>query len=55
MAINTRHILDIVSELGEDNQVRVTVKESLKGAGIAATTTAVGGVLLGPVGLAVGM
>jgi len=55
MSINTRQILNIVSELAEDNQVRVTVTESLKGAGVAATTTAVGGILLGPVGLAVGV
>jgi hypothetical protein len=55
MPINTRELLSVVSQLTEDKQVRAAVKESLKGGGIAATTTLVGGLLLGPIGLAVGV
>jgi hypothetical protein len=55
MPINTTEILSVVNQLAGNRQVRVTVTESLKGAGIAATTTAVGGIFLGPIGLAVGV
>ena len=55
MPINTRELLSVVSQLAGDRQVRVTVTESLKGAGIAATTTAAGGIFLGPIGLAIGV
>jgi len=55
MPINSREILNVVTQLTEDRHVRVTVRESLKGGCIAATTTTVGGLILGPVGLAVGM
>jgi nicotinamide mononucleotide (NMN) deamidase PncC len=55
MPINSRELLSVVSQLTEDRHVRVTIKESLKGGCIAATTTVVGGVVLGPVGLAVGV
>lgn len=54
MPINTRDLLDVVAQLTEDRHVRVTIKESLKGGCIAATTTAVGGLFLGPAGLAIG-
>jgi nicotinamide mononucleotide (NMN) deamidase PncC len=55
MPINTGELLKVVSKLTEDKQVRVTVTESLKGGGIALTTTTVGGLLLGPIGLAIGV
>ena len=55
MTINTRELLSVVSKLTEDKQARVTVNETLKGGGIALTTTAAGGILLGPVGMAVGV
>jgi hypothetical protein len=55
MPINSRELLSVVSQLTEDRHVRVTITESLKGGCIAATTTTVGGILLGPVGLAVGV
>jgi nicotinamide mononucleotide (NMN) deamidase PncC len=55
MPINTRELLNVVSQLTENRHVRVTVSESLKGGCIAATTTAAGGIVLGPVGLAVGV
>jgi len=55
MGISVTELLKVVSKLAEDKQVRVTVTESLKGGGIALATTATGGLLLGPVGLAVGV
>jgi len=55
MPINSREILNVVTQLTEDRHVRVTVRESVKGGCIAAATTTVGGILLGPIGLAVGM
>jgi hypothetical protein len=55
MPINTTELLSVVSKITEGKQVRVTIKESLKGSGVAATTTLVGGLLLGPIGLAVGV
>jgi hypothetical protein len=55
MPINSREILNIVTELTEDRRVLVTVKESLQGGCIAATTTIIGGLVLGPAGLAIGL
>ena len=55
MPINTSEILSIVSQLTKDRHVRVTVKESIKGGCIVGATTATGGILLGPIGLAVGV
>ncbi|GFG29432.1 hypothetical protein Cfor_02633 [Coptotermes formosanus] len=54
MPINSSELLSVVAQLTEDRHVRATVRESLKGGCIAATTTVVGGLLLGPAGLAVG-
>ena len=39
---------------GQNNDLKVTVTETLKGTAITATATLVGGLALGPVGLAVG-
>jgi hypothetical protein len=55
MPINTREILNVVSQLTEDRRVRVTVSESVKGGCIVGATAAAGGLLLGPVGLAAGV
>jgi nicotinamide mononucleotide (NMN) deamidase PncC len=55
MPINSRELLGVVSQITEDRHVRVTISESVKGGCIAAATTVVGGILLGPVGLAVGV
>jgi nicotinamide mononucleotide (NMN) deamidase PncC len=55
MPVNSREILNVVTELTENRHVRVTMKESLKGGCIAATTTIIGGLMLGPPGLAVGL
>ncbi|XP_076034673.1 protein C19orf12 homolog [Oratosquilla oratoria] len=54
MPINTIEIIDLLAELSEEENLRVTVKESVKGGLIAGATTVLGGMLLGPVGLAVG-
>jgi hypothetical protein len=55
MPLNSREILNVVTELTEDRRVLVTVRESLKGGCIAATATIIGGIMLGPAGLAVGL
>jgi nicotinamide mononucleotide (NMN) deamidase PncC len=55
MPINSREILNVVTQLTEDRCVRVTVKESVKGGCIAAATTIIGGLMLGPPGLAIGL
>lgn len=54
MPINTSEILTLVTQVCEEEKLRVPVKESLKGGVIAFATTTVGGLLAGPVGLAVG-
>ncbi|XP_050726911.1 protein C19orf12 homolog isoform X2 [Eriocheir sinensis] len=54
MPINTSEILTLVTQVCEEEKLRVPVKESLKGGAIAFATTTVGGLLAGPVGLAVG-
>ncbi|PNF34775.1 C19orf12-like protein [Cryptotermes secundus] len=54
MPVNSREILNVVTELTEDRRVRVTMTESFKGGCIAATTTIIGGMVLGPAGLAIG-
>jgi hypothetical protein len=55
MPINSTQLLSVVSQITEDRHVRVTISESVKGGCIAATTTVVGGIVLGPVGLAIGV
>lgn len=54
MPINTVEVLSLVTQVCEDENLRVPIKESVKGGFIAGTTTAIGGLLGGPVGLAVG-
>ncbi|PSN38945.1 hypothetical protein C0J52_08933 [Blattella germanica] len=54
MPINSREIIYAVSTLTEDKNVKVCMKESFKGGCIAAFTTVVGGLLMGPPGLAIG-
>ncbi|XP_013098635.1 protein C19orf12 homolog [Stomoxys calcitrans] len=54
MPINGRELIDAISILANENNVRVTVQQSGKGAIICAACCFVGGVLLGPAGLAIG-
>ena len=55
MPLNTTEILNVLSELGEDDEFRNTLKQAAKGAGTTGAAAAVGGIFLGPIGLAVGM
>uniref|UniRef100_A0A182QXE8 Uncharacterized protein n=1 Tax=Anopheles farauti TaxID=69004 RepID=A0A182QXE8_9DIPT len=54
MPINTRELLEAVGVLTDKESMRVTLKSSVKGATIAGSSTFVGGLLAGPVGLFVG-
>lgn len=55
MPLNSRELLNVVAQLTDDRHVRATMNESLKGGCIAATTTVLGGLVMGPAGLAVGL
>jgi len=55
MTIKKAEILNIVRLLAEDEQVRVTVTESVKGGLITGATATAGGILFGPVGVAAGV
>ena len=54
MVIKYNEILSLITHLGDEENIQVTVKESLKGSLIAGSCCLVGGVLLGPPGLAIG-
>ncbi|XP_069680993.1 protein Nazo-like [Periplaneta americana] len=54
MPINSRELLNVVTQLTEDKNVRVCVRESFKGGCVAGTTTIIGGLVMGPPGLAIG-
>ncbi|XP_055600157.1 protein C19orf12 homolog [Uranotaenia lowii] len=54
MPINTRELMEAVGTLTDQHNMRVTLKSSLKGAAICGSCSFIGGVLGGPVGLAVG-
>lgn len=55
MPINTEEVLSLVSQVCEEEKLRVAIKESVKGGVIAGSTTVIGGLLVGPLGLALGM
>ncbi|KAG0717829.1 hypothetical protein GWK47_053653 [Chionoecetes opilio] len=55
MPINTVELLSLVTQLCEEKNLRVPIKESLKGGLLTFATTALGGLLAGPVGLAIAM
>lgn len=54
MPINSQEVLSLVTQLCEEENLRITVKESLMGGALAGTTTVIGGILGGPIGLAIG-
>ncbi|XP_017134049.1 protein C19orf12 homolog [Drosophila elegans] len=54
MPIDTRELMEAIAIVADERNVRVTVKQSGKGAAICAACSFAGGMLLGPVGLAVG-
>ncbi|XP_068159118.1 protein Nazo-like [Drosophila tropicalis] len=54
MPIDTRELMSAIAIVADDQNVRVTVKQSGKGAAICCACSFAGGMLLGPVGLAVG-
>ena len=54
MTINSREILNIVSAVTEHKQVKTAMRESLKGGCIAGGAAVIGGLLLGPPGIAIG-
>lgn len=54
MVIRYRDILEVITVLSNEKGLNVTISESLKGSLIAGGTAGVGGLLLGPPGLAIG-
>lgn len=54
MPLNVKQFMDGVSELTDHHNIRVAIKQSGKGAALCGATCFVGGILLGPVGLAAG-
>nr|XP_053656045.1 protein C19orf12 homolog [Cherax quadricarinatus] len=54
MPLNTKEVLHLVEQLCEEKQLRVAVRESVKGGMLAGGTTLIGGLLGGPFGLALG-
>lgn len=54
MTINTQQLIELAVELCRIHELRVTTKECVKGSVIAGLSTFLGGVIFGPIGLAVG-
>ena len=54
MVVRYQEILTLITTIGDDENIRVTVKESLKGGLITGIAATIGGLILGPLGLAVG-
>lgn len=54
MPINTQELLSAVATLTDKQSMRVTLKSSAKGATVAGSSTFLGGLVAGPVGLFVG-
>ncbi|KAH8309990.1 hypothetical protein KR044_004248 [Drosophila immigrans] len=54
MPIDTRELMEAIAIVADEENVRVAVKQSGKGTAICAACCFAGGMLMGPVGLAVG-
>lgn len=54
MPINAEDVIELLCILVDEENLKVSVKESLKGGVITGCTTVVGGLLGGPVGMAIG-
>lgn len=54
MPINTRELMDAVATLTDKENMRVTLKSSAKGAAVCGAACFAGGLVAGPVGLAIG-
>uniref|UniRef100_A0A1A9UUY5 Uncharacterized protein n=1 Tax=Glossina austeni TaxID=7395 RepID=A0A1A9UUY5_GLOAU len=54
MPIDNRELIQAISVIADERNVRVAVKQCGKGAAICAAGSFVGGMLLGPLGLAIG-
>ncbi|XP_030378217.1 protein C19orf12 homolog [Scaptodrosophila lebanonensis] len=54
MPVDTRELMEAIAIIADEQQVRVAVKQSAKGAAICAASSFAGGMLMGPVGLAIG-
>uniref|UniRef100_A0A6B2E9Q5 Uncharacterized protein n=1 Tax=Phlebotomus kandelakii TaxID=1109342 RepID=A0A6B2E9Q5_9DIPT len=54
MVIHTQELLEAVAELADQENMRATVKGSAKGALVCGAGAFIGGILGGPVGLALG-
>ena len=54
MPVEISVLVEVLCILCDEDKLKVTLKESLKGGAIAGVSTIIGGMLGGPIGLAVG-
>ncbi|KAL7035653.1 hypothetical protein ACKWTF_008489 [Chironomus riparius] len=54
MPLNTRDLIEAISIVADNNNIRVTIKSSLKASCTTAVTTFAGGMLFGPLGIPFG-
>ena len=54
MVIQYNEILSVITQLGDDEDIRITVKQSAKGGIIAGLICAIGGLVAGPIGFVFG-
>ncbi|XP_065200855.1 protein C19orf12 homolog [Planococcus citri] len=54
MVIRTREIVEIMADLARHENIRVNITESLKGGLVTGASAFLGGVFLGPLGIAAG-
>lgn len=54
MPVNYRELINAAEVVAEEEQMKVTMKYTLAGAGFTTFTTLLGSVIAGPVGLGIG-